>query len=518
MISSQLNTESNVLSISPIERCLPPNCFGQVFPFHFVFNRDLEIVQAGEVLQRIAPAGFIGGQLDQFFQIQRPKVAVEFDAIIKRSKKFFLIESLAKGFQLKGQMMHVVEEDVIFFIGSLWVTDLSNIKDYGVKLQDFATHEPTTDFLYLLQAKSTALADTTKLAEELAAKQAQLEQTLGIVQEKNDNLQAALNQLETTQDQLIQSEKMAALGQLIAGIAHEINTPLGAIRSSVENIADFLDRNLETLPSFFQTLSAECNQFFFTLLNSAKQDKAILSSREKRKLKRSNIRILEAEGVDRADDIADTLAELNCFDGIAELVPLIQAPEGLQTLNMVYQFSTLLNSTQTIKTATDKAAKVVFALKSYSHYDHTGNKAETNLIGDIETVLTLYQGQLKNGIEVVRNYGEIPPVLCFHDELSQVWTNLIHNALQAMDYQGTLTLDVKQVDQQVQVKVGDSGQGIPAEVMPKIFQPFFTTKPPGEGSGLGLDIVNKIVQKHEGEITVESLPGNTQFTVSIPLS
>ncbi|WP_299493140.1 ATP-binding protein [Acaryochloris sp. IP29b_bin.137] len=515
MISSQLSTESNAPSI---EHNLPPDCFAQIFPFHFVFNRNLEIVQAGKVLQRIAPEGLIGGQLDQFFQIQRPKVGLDYDALIKKSKKLFLIESIQQGFQLKGQLMPVQTEEVIFFIGSLWVTDLCELKENGVKLQDFAIHEPTSDFLYLLQAKSTALADTTKLTEELTLKQTELEQTLQIVQDKNENLQATLQQLEATQDQLIQSEKMASLGQLIAGIAHEINTPLGAIRSSVENISDFLERNLRVLPSFFQNLTVEGNHLFGELLDSANQDRMILSSREKRKLKRGNIRMLEEQGIEQADDVADTLAELNYLEKIEAIVPRLRSPEGRQTLDMAYQFSTLLNSTKTIKTATDKAAKVVFALKSYTHFDHSGNKSTTNLINDIETVLTLYQSQLKNGVEVIRNYGPIPSVSCFHDELSQVWTNLIHNALQAMDYQGTLTLDVKQQDHQVQVKIADSGQGIPAEVMPKIFQPFFTTKPPGEGSGLGLDIVKKIVAKHEGEITVESEPGNTQFTVSIPLA
>lgn len=517
MTSSQLSTQPSVPSIVPIERSLPPDCFAKVFPFHFAFNQTLEIIQAGKVLQRISPEGLVGGQLDQFFQVLRPKVAIDFDSIHQRSRKFFLIESLAQGFQLKGQMLYVDTDDVMFFIGSLWVTDLADLKEYGVKLQDFATHEPTTDFLYLLQAKSTALTDTTKLAAELTAKQTQLENTLAMVQEKNDNLQATLKQLETTQDQLVQSEKMAALGQLIAGIAHEINTPLGAIRSSVENIADFFDRKLDKLPSFFQHLSTDYYQFFTDLLTSSQQDKRILSSREKRQMKRSNTRILAAEDVDQAEDVADTLAELNCFEEIAGLVPLLQSPEGLYTLNMAYQFSTVLNSTQTIKTATDKAAKVVFALKSYSHYNYTEHKAETNLIRDIETVLTLYQSQLKQGIEVIRNYDKIPPVLCFQDELSQVWTNLIHNALQAMDYQGTLTIDVRQKEDQVQVRITDSGKGIPTEVMPKIFQPFFTTKPPGEGSGLGLDIVQKIVTKHEGEITVESVPGHTTFAVSIPI-
>jgi signal transduction histidine kinase len=140
-----------------------------------------------------------------------------------------------------------------------------------------------------------------------------------------------------------------------------------------------------------------------------------------------------------------------------------------------------------------------------------------NLSEGIDTVLTLYQNQLKKGIEVKRNYTELPPVLCYPDELNQVWTNLIHNALQAMDYRGTLTIEVMQQEQYASISITDTGAGIPEEIKPKIFEPFFTTKPPGEGSGLGLDIVKKIIEKHQGKIEVESIPGQTKFTVSLPI-
>jgi two-component system, NtrC family, sensor kinase len=118
---------------------------------------------------------------------------------------------------------------------------------------------------------------------------------------------------------------------------------------------------------------------------------------------------------------------------------------------------------------------------------------------------------------VQRNFAELPPILCYPDELNQVWTNLIHNALQAMEYRGTLKIDVAQAANQIVISLTDSGKGIPPEDMPKIFDPFFTTKPAGEGSGLGLDIVQKIVKKHQGSITVDSIPGKTTFTVSLPI-
>ncbi|NEO89658.1 MAG: GHKL domain-containing protein, partial [Moorea sp. SIO3G5] len=103
------------------------------------------------------------------------------------------------------------------------------------------------------------------------------------------------------------------------------------------------------------------------------------------------------------------------------------------------------------------------------------------------------------------------------DELNQVWTNLIHNALQAMENKGNLIINVRQEDDQIKVSITDTGKGIPPEIQPKIFQPFFTTKPAGEGSGLGLDIVRKIVEKHHGHMEVESVPGETTFTVSLPI-
>ncbi|MGC1246890.1 MAG: ATP-binding protein, partial [Spirulinaceae cyanobacterium] len=130
---------------------------------------------------------------------------------------------------------------------------------------------------------------------------------------------------------------------------------------------------------------------------------------------------------------------------------------------------------------------------------------------------TLYHNQLKQGVKVQRNYTEIPSILCYPDELNQVWTNLIHNALQAMNNQGDLIIDVVEEKNQAKVSFTDTGKGIPEEIKSRIFKPFFTTKPPGEGSGLGLDIVSKIVDKHQGQITFESQPGCTTFTVCLPV-
>lgn len=364
-----------------------------------------------------------------------------------------------------------------------------------------------------------AFQDITKRqqAEQLLAQYNQsLEQK---VEERTQELSQALAHLQATQQELIQSEKMAALGQLVAGVAHEINTPLGAIRSSIENISDFLTNNLEQLPAFFQSLDQKQQGYFFSLLQKSIHQPVYLSTKEKRQLKRILKNQLESQGLANVDTLADTLVDVGIYGDISPFLPVLTDARSEYILNTVYQLASLQKSTQTIMSATDRAAKVVFALKTYARYDTQGIKIKAAIIDGIETVLTLYHNQLKQGVEVMRNYeANLPAILCYPDELNQVWTNLIHNALQAMEHQGTLQIDVRCQGWEILVSITDSGKGISPEVMPRIFDPFFTTKPSGEGSGLGLDIVRKIVDKHQGKIEVSSVPQRTTFTVYLPLS
>jgi len=336
------------------------------------------------------------------------------------------------------------------------------------------------------------------------------------IAERNQDLYQTVEHLKATQNELIQSEKMAVLGRLMAGVAHEVNTPLGAIRSSVENIVDFLATTLKQLPEFFQRLSTKYRQDFFNLLEKSLEERAIFTSKEKRKLRRTLMQKLDAYEIADADIVSDTLVDIGIYDNIEPLLPLLKDSRSHDILDIAYQFASLQKSAKTIKTATDRAVKIVFAIKTYARHDSAGEKIEANIIEGIETVLILYQNLLKRGVEVIRNYQEVPSLFCYPDELNQVWTNLVHNAVQAMQGQGTLEIGVAEYEDQVVVKVIDSGCGIPLEIQDKIFNPFFTTKSEEEGSGLGLDIVCKIIEKHNGTIEVESVPGRTTFTVSLP--
>jgi len=352
-----------------------------------------------------------------------------------------------------------------------------------------------------------------------------VEKNQQITDQKNQ-LAETLHTLQATQKQLIESEKMAALGQLIAGIAHEINTPLGVIRGSIENIATALNRSIQQLPQLFQQLSPEQQTDFFDLIDRTLQSKKDLSSREERKKKRTLIAKLEAQHIDDADTIADTLVDMGIYEDITSFIPFFQKENYDVILQAAYNLSVQQDSSDTILTAIERVSKIVFALKSYARYDTAGSMTKANITEGIEVVLTLYHNQLKQGIEVIRHYEEIPDILCYPDELNQVWTNLIHNAIQAMENQGTLEIAVYPTlspspkgegQGGVVVQIADSGCGILEEIQERIFEPFFTTKPAGEGSGLGLDIVRKIIDKHQGSIKVESQPGKTTFSVSLPI-
>jgi len=337
--------------------------------------------------------------------------------------------------------------------------------------------------------------------------------------QKNETLSQTLSQLQQTQSQLIQSEKMAALGQLVANVAHEINTPLGAVRSSAEIVSHFLTQ-LEPLTRLLQSLTLDQQQFFFTLLQSsieAMPQLAKFSSREKRQFKRELIQALTDRSLANADVMADTLVDIGLYNASDAILDQLTSTESQQLLEMVYQLASLHKSTRTIISATDRASQIVLALKRYVYQDASGSKAETDIIEGIETALTLHLNQLRRGVEVARQYGEFPPIWAYPDELIQLWSNLISNALHAMDYRGRLTISVTQVAEQLQVEIQDNGKGIPSDLQAKIFEPFFTTKSKGEGSGLGLSIVKKIVERHAGSIQVASQPGQTVFSVVLPV-
>lgn len=353
-------------------------------------------------------------------------------------------------------------------------------------------------------------------AESLRKMNAEISMQNELIYKQKLELERAISHLQETQEKLIVSEKLASLGQLIAGIAHEINNPVGAINASNKNNEDILISMQEYLPEVLKIFSEQRGllDLFFELYNKYYDALESFSTMESRRKKRELSSLLENYNVEDPFTIADVMVDLGITELEERYIPIYKNTYLFQFL---FWFISLHRNNQIIQVAHARTSKIIYALKNYSRVNHKGEKVLTDIKDNLDTVLTLYHNQLKMTIEVEKDFQDIPKIYCYSEDLLQVWTNLIYNALQAMQFQGKITIRTEKVDDMVVVSISDTGHGIPENLQKKIFDPFFTTKPAGEGSGLGLDIVKRIIEKHSGNIQVQSKPGLTTFSVWLPI-
>ncbi|MFA7326814.1 MAG: ATP-binding protein [Candidatus Kapaibacterium sp.] len=347
--------------------------------------------------------------------------------------------------------------------------------------------------------------------------QVKLLESQRIIIDKNSSLERTLIELKLTQSKLVQNEKLVALGEIVAGVAHEINTPLGAIKSNNTNNALTLSVFINNL--FF--LQENLNKVQLIALNEflegLKGDVTALSTKEERS-KRENLKAeIESNNCNAFLPYIDQLVELGIYNHKQFLNDLVSVKDLNRLIDTVFAYSNIFKSNEIISIATNKLQLIVMALKNYSRKNELGEKVSTKLSFGIDTVLVIYQYKIKNSVKVIKNYVSDEYVNVYEDELTQVWTNLLTNSLLAMNNDGTIEITIENIDSFIKVSFRDSGKGIPEELIEKIFDPFFTTKARGEGTGIGLDIVKRIIEKHNGSISVESKIGfGTCFNILIP--
>ncbi|MBF0237137.1 MAG: GAF domain-containing protein [SAR324 cluster bacterium] len=335
-----------------------------------------------------------------------------------------------------------------------------------------------------------------------------------------EELEKNHQELLRAQTQIVNSEKMAVMGTLVAGVAHEINTPAAAIQSAIHEI----DRDYVELLTGIMNILRKLDPALWDLYAEAcrfvvASDKG-LSTEEQRLQAKDIQKILEAEGVDQARKISKELALIGFVtENLPPFLPLMKSPLVHEIRNSLTHLGLSQIHVSNIKIAVDRIVQMVKAFKHHARVD-SAELYPTDLKEDLENTLIILKNQWKRGIQIVRDYEPIPPVKCFADQLNQVWTNLIHNAIQALKGTGQITLRISpHHETEVRVEVEDNGPGIPPEVLPRIFESYFTTKLKGEGSGLGLSIVKDIVEnRHKGRIEVETQPGKTCFRIILPVT
>ena len=336
-------------------------------------------------------------------------------------------------------------------------------------------------------------------------------------------LQTVTSRLKNTEALLRQGEKMAALGRLAAGLAHELNNPAAAVQRSTAQLE-------ETLVEWWDLTFA-----LMSLEGVPLQDLHARLARPKTQPARQAQPVADPlERLDREQAIQDWLAERGLPDpwqlspslaasgwspeGLEELAGSFSAAELSQVVRWLAAGSLVYGLLDEVRQGAGRISEIVKAVKSYTYLDQAPIQ-EVDVHEGLESTLVMLRHKLKSGVEVVREYvPELPRIEAYASELNQVWTNLIDNAIDAMQGHGELVLRTYAREGRVWVEIQDSGPGIPAEIQQRIFEPFFTTKPPGSGSGLGLHIVyDIIVNKHHGEIHIQSQPGATCFQVILPV-
>lgn len=336
------------------------------------------------------------------------------------------------------------------------------------------------------------------------------------VQERTEELRKSLDELHKVQDKLIDSGKMSALGRLSAGIAHELNTPLGAIIASNRQIANFFDTKYTGFPDFFVNLDQKGFSLYKKLLlEGLKNNTSIDSIANSHKISQSLMAELEWKNIKHSEKIAEGLIELGITNVDNTLLLMLDHPDNLKIITQATEIAIVRKMTSIISLAGQKATTVVSALKTYLSTKSDDLPKNIDISENLDRILTLMHNMIHFNIKIVRDYK--PAIIRgVEDKLDQVWINIIRNALEAMSFQGVLTLRTATKDNKIRVEIEDSGPGIPPEIQDKIFEPFFSTKA-DTGIGLGLDICQRIIENHNGKIWFETKPGSTCFIIQFEI-
>jgi signal transduction histidine kinase len=318
-----------------------------------------------------------------------------------------------------------------------------------------------------------------------------------------------------------QRDRLASLGKLSAGLAHELNNPASAAKRATSQLRDVLKR--------IRDASHELGRRDLTAAQKAEIEKMEASFVQNNEPPADPLAVSDLE--DQIDSLLRSHGQSDLWQMAADLAHKNVKPEALESLFATLdagtaraalvriaasvEIATLLNE---IESATARISDLVGAIKEYTYMDQTPVQ-NVDIVKSLETTLTIMNHKLKRGVVVQRNYQKVPFLVnSFGSELNQVWTNLIDNAIDAMGGKGELKVQTSQDDGCVVVEIADNGPEISPAIQSHIFEPFFTTKGVGEGTGLGLDTVQRIVRKHRGHIEVTSKPGDTRFRISLPLA
>ncbi|MBR7778711.1 ATP-binding protein [Undibacterium rugosum] len=351
---------------------------------------------------------------------------------------------------------HIHPDDVPQIFSSLAMLFSEGERTYEYRFKNSSGHYIWMhDMLRLIRDEAGNPIEVVGSLTDISERKA-MEESL---QKKGEEQKQLIHKLQEAQDQLMQSEKMASVGQLAAGIAHEINNPIGFVNSNMGSLQGYVEKLFEVLAQYEQLiLQPQAAQSAAARVNAIKKE--------------ADLEFLQ-------EDVEDLVRE--SMDGLKRVRDIVQS------------------------------------LKDFSHVGET-DWQEADIHHGIDSTLNIVINEIKYKATVIKEYGTLPNVRCIISQINQVVMNLLVNASHAIKDKGTITINTGCKDDWIWIRISDTGSGIPPEIMTRIFEPFFTTKPVGSGTGLGLSLSYGIIKKHNGRIEVKSEMGvGTSFTIHLPL-
>ena len=317
-----------------------------------------------------------------------------------------------------------------------------------------------------------------------------------------------------------QVDRLASLGKLSAGLAHELNNPASAAKRATSLLRETMYRIKDAAQELGKHNLTDVQRAEIEKLEASflKRDETPLDTLATSDLEDQIDSLLRSHGQNDLWQLAADLARRGVKpEALESLFATMDADLARAALVRIAASVEIANLLIEIESSTSRISDLVRAIKEYTYMDQT-TAQNVDIAKGLENTLTILNHKIKRGITVHREYEKIPLLVnSYGSELNQVWTNIIDNAIDAMKGTGELRIRTYRDDDCVVVEIGDNGPGIPPEVEPHIFEPFYTTKGVGEGTGLGLDTALRIVKKHRGSIQVDSKPGNTRFQIFLPL-
>jgi len=317
-----------------------------------------------------------------------------------------------------------------------------------------------------------------------------------------------------------QVDRLASLGKLSAGLAHELNNPASAAKRATSLLRETMYRIKDAAQELGKHNLTDVQRAEIEKLEASflKRDETPLDTLATSDLEDQIDSLLRSHGQNDLWQLAADLARRGVKpEALESLFATMDADVARAALVRIAASVEIANLLIEIESSTTRISDLVRAIKEYTYMDQT-TAQNVDIAKGLENTLTILNHKIKRGITVHREYEKIPLLVnSYGSELNQVWTNIIDNAIDAMKGTGELRIRTYRDDDCVVVEIGDNGPGIPPEVEPHIFEPFYTTKGVGEGTGLGLDTALRIVKKHRGSIQVDSKPGNTRFQIFLPL-